>query len=37
LDPSRYGYLNWDDDEPQALTLRHEQPAVADLEAALKA
>ena len=32
-----HGYLNWDDDTPQALTLRHEQPAVADLEAALKA
>lgn len=31
-----HGYLNWDDDQPQALTLRHEQPAVADLEAALK-
>lgn len=31
-----HGYLNWDDDEPQALTLRHEQPAVADLEAAIK-
>jgi hypothetical protein len=31
-----HGYLNWDDDQSQALTLRHEQPAIADIETALK-
>lgn len=31
-----HGFLNWDDDQPQALTVRHEQPTVADVEAALR-
>lgn len=31
-----HGYLDWDDDQPQALTLRHEQPTVAEVESALR-
>lgn len=31
-----HGFLYWADDEPQALTLRHEQPAIAEAEAALR-
>lgn len=30
-----HGYLMWADDEPQALTLRHDQPDIAELETAL--
>lgn len=31
-----HGYLQWDDDAPQALTIRHEQPVVAEVEVALQ-